>query len=461
MRFADLLLAPLALASTLAWAEGGKGRADDYGKPVSFTCPVGGEKFRQVIDTMGYPLEFWPDGGNPGSEWSDVELPECPSNGLVLMTRYQHEEGDSQEPYSAAEIARLPALIASPEYRAQLKDSRATRLLWLAERLGRPAAQRYHLLQRAAWVAKTPEDRKRWMARIASESDALIASPGFPPAFAAQVEVFAVNALRETGQWEAALSRIGALAARQAARFATKPRNPHVFDPSQDGSHYLHRMRAVILEKDDDPHPIGMMGERWASAVCRDLREVGARSKPAANTARGCARRKAEKDAEDAKYALLEELESNVAKREKLCRDTPIASRSVLETTTCDYLAQQLEDESSRARQQDEAQRLLADPVTLDAECKAVKISRDDTPASALGEACQKRRAALNEAETARLIELMEKTPAEYDRRCHYPYPQMTSEDPLEEACATIKSAREFEKFDKAAQQMSAKGSRP
>ena len=70
-----------------------EGPRHKYGEPVEFTCPVGGEKFSQIIDAFSFPLETYPDGGGPGSEQSDVQLPECPSNGLVLMNEYKHEEG--------------------------------------------------------------------------------------------------------------------------------------------------------------------------------------------------------------------------------------------------------------------------------------------------------------------------------------------------------------------------------
>ncbi|MEJ6009560.1 hypothetical protein [Novosphingobium aquae] len=434
-----------------------EGPRHTYGKPVEFTCPVGGEKFSQVIDAFSFPLETYPDGGGPGSEQSDVQLPECPSNGLVLMNEYKHEEGDSQEPYTTAEIARLPALIATPEYQALRKDSRAARLLWLSEKLGRPAWQRYHLLQRAAWVAKTPADRKRWMTRIADESEAMANAPGFPPDFAVQLDVFRINALRETGRWDEALKAIDALYAKADALRAKRPVNPHVVNQQEDDDgriDILERMRSVIADKDDDPHPVGMMGKRWANMICRDIDEPGKNPLIGPNTRRGCAKMKADAEFETAVTELETDLVGDVVKRDKICVRTPADKRSKLEARACEGAMAQVEWIADRAKMDAWAKRLLANPAILDVECKAVTIGRYDTPATALGKACQERARALHEKEFRRLRDLMQKNPAEYDNRCTYKYPQYVSEDPLEEACASVKSTRESEQDDNARQQV-------
>lgn len=423
-----------------------EGPHHNYGKPVEFTCPVGGEKFAQVIDAFTFPLESYPDGGGPGSEQSDVQLPECPSNGLILMNEYRHAEGDSQEAYTPAEIAKLPALIATPEYQALRKDSRAARLLWLSEKLGRPAWQRFHLLQRAAWVAKTPEDRKRWMTRIADESEALAAAPGFPPAFAIQLAAFRINALRETGRWDEALKAIDALYAKADAQRPKRPVNPHVVDMGGDDDgriDYLERMRAVIAEKDDDAHPVGMMGGRWARTICRDIDEPGKNPFLEKNTRRGCAKLKADEEESNALAELESKLNFDAVQRDKLCVRTPADKRSAIESKACESSLDQVKWQAKRARIDAEVKKLLANPAALDPQCKAVTIGKYDTPATALGKACQDRAADLHRKESTRLRLLMEKSPAEYDRRCTYKYPQFASDDPLEEACAAIKSDRE------------------
>lgn len=424
-----------------------EGPRHNYGKPVEFTCPVGGEKFKQVIDAFTFPLESYPDGGGPGSEGSDVQLPECPSNGLILMNEYRHAEGDSQEPYTAAEVARLPALIATPEYQALRKDSRAARLLWLSEKLGRPAWQRFHLLQRAAWVAKTPEDRKRWMMRIADESEAMAAAPGFPPMFAVQLDVFRINALRETGRWDEALKAIDALYAKADAQRPKRPVNPHVVHMNggdDDGKiDYLERMRAVIAEKDDDAHPVGMMGNRWASTICRDIDEPGRNPFLEKNTRRGCVKLKADDEESNALVELESKLNNDAVLRDKLCVRTPADKRSAIESKACESSLDQVKWQAERARIDAESKNLLANPAALDVQCKTVTIGKYDTPATALGKACQDRAADLHQKEATRLRLLIEKTPAEYLRRCTYKYPQFASDDPLEEACAAIKSDRE------------------
>ncbi|HEX4848281.1 MAG TPA: hypothetical protein VFV30_09055, partial [Novosphingobium sp.] len=260
-----------------------------------FICPVGGERFRQDTSFPTFPLESYPDGGGPGVEGSDAGLPECPSNGLVLLVPYKHEQGDSQEAYTPEEIARLPALIASPEYQALRKDTRAARLVWLAEKLGRPAWQRFHLLQRAAWVARTPEERRRWMTRIANEGEGLAASPGFPPVFAIEVRYYTVNALRELGRFDEASAMLArlrndALAQRRAER-GDQPPNPHVMETlDTDSLAGIEELQKAIDLRDDDRFPVSMMGEKWANLVCGDADDspIPITEK----TRQGCARRK-------------------------------------------------------------------------------------------------------------------------------------------------------------------------
>ncbi len=410
-----------------------------------FTCPVGGEKFKQDTSFITFPLEGYPDGGGPGVEGSDAGLPECPSNGLVLLVPYSHEQGDSQEAYTPEEIARLPALIASPEYQALRKESRAARLVWLAEKLGRPAWQRFHLLQRAAWVSRTPEERRRWMTRIAEEGEGLAASPGFPPAFAVEVRYFTVNALRELGRFDEAGAMLARLRTDEIARYRAQrgnaAPNPHVLDtdyPESLGG--IEMMQQAIDQRDDDRFPVSMMGDKWARLVCDDVDDspIPITEK----TRQGCARRKAERDRMEEERALSFKLTEDGALFAKVCRQPPVGQRTELQVKACADAESQRAWHKELAERDREAERLLANPAALDKQCQGVKIGRYDTPATALGEACQKRAEALRDRETERLVKQMERNPADYDRLCHWDYPQLTSEDPLEVACERIRSER-------------------
>ena len=441
------VLALLAATSSIAQDE------DAADAMVQFVCPVGGEKFSQNTLVPYYPLESYPDGGGPGVELSDLELPECPSNGLVLMIAYSHGEGDSQEPYSPSEVARLPGLIADPAYQALRKDTRAARLLWLAEQLGRPAGQRFHLIQRAAWVARTPAERRHWMERIANEGEALAASPGFPPQFAIEMRYFVINALRELGRFDEAgakLTQYRADAEREQSNLQSKkPPNPNVENFYQSEDHgNVDAMQQAIDERDDDRFPVSMMGSRWANSVCNKLDDSPVPVTPA--TRRGCAARKAAKDRDDEYQALYSKLSKDAALQTSVCLRRPSSKRSELENRVCRDLASQSAWEVELAQRHRVANALLAKPAALDQRCKAVTIGRNDTPANALAEACQRRASDLATRETARLIALMERKPSEYDRLCHWDYPETMSEDPVEAACASIKSDRDDKLRDQA-----------
>ena len=100
-----------------------------HGGPQTMTCPIGGEEFTAQV--LSHASEFGmprPDGLRKSSWLMPRPIPECPSNGLVLI-----------ENYDAATLAKLEPLIASDEYRAMARgDSTFYRAQWIATKLDRP-----------------------------------------------------------------------------------------------------------------------------------------------------------------------------------------------------------------------------------------------------------------------------------------------------------------------------------
>src|SRR5688500_7609394 len=259
-----------------------------------FTCPVGGKAFTQDVGYPTYPLVTFPDGSYPGDDLIDVQIPLCPDNGLVILPDYvaMQEPGTSAmiySAYSAAELARLPALIADPAYRALAPDGRHVQAHWLATRLGRPALTRLVLLQRATWAATDPALRRRLVGRRVEEGPALIDSADMPDPARRLFRFYIVNGLRELGRFDEALALIDTIE-RQG------PPVPAPVDPDSmyGPGAYAAQMRAVIEAKDIDRFPIALMPPKWANSICNgeDARPPYG---PLSATSRAtCARRQAE-----------------------------------------------------------------------------------------------------------------------------------------------------------------------
>ena len=198
-----LLAALLFAAPVMAIAQDNDGRE-------AFICAIGGEAFHQAVAVNFFPLESLPNGSSPGGDRSDIMVPICPGNGLAMAPKYDGNEGDPEAftDYSPAELAQLPALIASPAYKALSGEAAYWRLYWLATKLGRPVAQRFHLLQHVSWVGVTPELHRANLERFVTDADVLIADPAFDANRRTLARYYVANALRELGQFDAAKARL-------------------------------------------------------------------------------------------------------------------------------------------------------------------------------------------------------------------------------------------------------------
>ena len=184
----------------------------------SFTCPLGGEQLSQDVGYSAYPLLTLPDGSWLGDFAIGAQVPVCPGNGLVLIPKYDPYVADGDPGakfaypgYSPAELARLPALVASEEYRALKADGPYLQAWWLATKLGRPAYGRFNLLQRATWATRDPAQRRRLVERFVAEAPALIDAAQAPPEVRLFLKTYVVNAMRELGRFDEAQALLGGL----------------------------------------------------------------------------------------------------------------------------------------------------------------------------------------------------------------------------------------------------------
>jgi hypothetical protein len=450
--------APLAAQQAVEPAAENEASADIAHGTQKFTCPVGWEQFEQNVNWIGYPLAARPDGGVLGSEYTDVMIPECPGNGMVMVPK--HDSGGDNEaafaPYSPAELTKLPALIASPEYQALLKEARYYRLYWIGKKLGRPAAQQLHLMQHISYIfVPTPEQQRRYLEFFVAETDAILAGGQADEVLQLRFNFFVANALRRLGRFDEARTRIAQInvdaSALNGERSEKEPVNPHFESEFEDedenepeagiasiGSELLEAIEAG----DTDQHPVSMMGDRIASSICGDIDDA---VPPATEmTKRNCAKRVAYKKAVSVKFK--EELEAeevlmnDPAKLAAMCRATPAGKREKTLESAC--------SQSERATMREEietgAAKLLKNPKALDVQCKSVIIPGGYPMAkTALGEACKQRREVTREAETNALAAEFRKVPSEFARLCTVEYPDQSSDDPTEAACGRIKRERD------------------
>lgn len=446
MRAVQRIFAVFCSIALLPMAAAAQGGADKDQRGAEFTCPVGGETFRQDVEMMFYPLEGLPNGSSFGGQLSDRMVPVCPGNGLALAPAYDGNEGDPEAftDYTPEEIAKLPALIASAEYTAIAGEAAYLRLYWLATKLGRPALQRFHLLQHVSWVGATPEQHRANLERFVSLGEGLISAPDFDPERRWKARYFVANALRELGRFDEAKAKLDGLQAdwevEWAKLAAANPANPH-FEEDGEGQDYFSgsilSLLDAIAERDNDYHPVSMMGDKVANSTCGNLDD----SFPPAteNTKRGCAKRKADQARWQTDWQDGRSLRVDPAALAAQCKTFPVEQREEILANACDTAEYWVKYQERQA----EAKRLLKSPKALDLRCKGVNIpDRYSRAKTALGEACLKRRDIVLEADTTALAAKLREQPSEYDRLCTREYPDMHSMNPVELACERVQNER-------------------
>jgi hypothetical protein len=233
-----------------------------------FVCPVGGASFDQDVGYSAFPLVTLPDGSWLGDSLIDVQIPSCPDNGLVILPDYDAiaragDDAMAYHGYTPDEIARLPALIADPAYVSLKAEGRHAQAYWLATRLGRPARDRFTLLQRATWTAIDPALRRRLVERLAADGPALIDAADLPAPKKRFMRHYLINALRELGRFGEALALLEAVEAGDPAAMG-----PEGSEDRFAAADFATRMRLAIAEKDDGRFPAELLDGRMLSEIC-------------------------------------------------------------------------------------------------------------------------------------------------------------------------------------------------
>lgn len=237
-----------------------------------FTCPIGGKKFEQDVGYSAFPLITMPDGSWLGDTQIGVQIPACPDNELILIPDLERKDADGSDKilyaeYTPDERAKLPALIADPVYLALKEEGRYAQAWWLATQLGRPAYDRFFMLQRSTWATSDPVKRKRLVARFASEGPAIIeAMPGgaVQNGFA---RLYIANALRELGRFDEASALIDVI--ERDARSAPEP------EASEEDGRWevigaMEPLRLAVTQKDDGRFAAEMLPNRMVNPICNN-----------------------------------------------------------------------------------------------------------------------------------------------------------------------------------------------
>lgn len=330
----------LLLAPSLALAQTASEEKSEGFHVMEFTCPLGGEKFKQDVGYYSLPMVRFADGSWLGDVGIDAQIPKCPNNALVLVPDYDRMSG-SELAYTRltpAQTAKLGALVDDPAYRALAAKTKHERALWLAGQLGLPEATRWHLLQRLTWTATDPAERKRLVARFAAEGPAL--SAGFTDwkeQFLAHY--MQANALRELGRFEEASLALRNAVERMPAEAGLK--SP---DDANEIANSAANLQEVIEAKDDDRFPIGLSSEKWRSRACGGGELPPPYGPLTAHGRAACEKIRTRLASIEDTFQEAAKFGENPTERDRLCASTPENKRSPGLAEACRFAQSKRDD---------------------------------------------------------------------------------------------------------------------
>lgn len=356
------ILAFIMLLALVGTASAKKAEAPVEYDKRSFTCPVGGKSFTQKVGYSSFPLITLTDGSWLGDQEIGVQVPVCPDNGALLLPDFEEMTEDDPNnvdyvSYSAADLAKLPGLIANPEYLARKADGAYAQAYWLATQLGRPALGRFHYLQRATWAARDVALRKKLVTVFATDGPALIDAMAASEIQRVHYRTFIVNALRELGRFDEATALLDKMTASVLTPMqGDDPDN--IYGPEE----FAPEMRLAISEKDDGRFPAEMLDRRMVGDICDEkLIILYGPTKPSTKAACKIRRVREAKESNDTEAAF--KLREDKPALDGKCAATPEEKRDGALKKACDFA---LDD-----RDRIEGNRLAKDGPTLAAACEA------------------------------------------------------------------------------------------
>lgn len=300
-------------------------------KPEIFICPLTGKRFEQIVTHPHYPIESFPDGSHLGDEWIDMQIPECPDDRLLILPDYAASDQSSGKlayhAYSANELAQLPGLIATAEWRELMGQTRHLRAYWLASQIRRPAKERYQLLLHAPWGAESDNQRRTALDALVSDLPEVVAEFEDPPEDRIFALYYVVDALRQLGRFEEALALADTLDAQPVD---AEPGEDPDWEHARSG--FSEQQRRAIALEDSDRFAIETLDDRMAGRLCAVDEFQGMRGPNAGRSCKAREDRLAQQQEEfDAVYALLDDREALA----KNCEIIPLGSRGSTLAEAC------------------------------------------------------------------------------------------------------------------------------
>lgn len=339
-----------------------------------FTCPLGGETFKQAVSHPHLVLESFPDGSHPGDEWIDQLIPECPENGLLILPDYTATPEGQSPPeylaYSATDLSRLPGLLTSADWLALEGQTRTLRGYWLATQLRRPVKDRWELLLYAGWGAENADQRRtalEWLVRDGPGLIEAVFAGEEDERFWASERI--VNALRELGRFDEAMAMLGG-----------------EFLPAGDdaaGAEADVPMLLALAARDDDRFAIDLLSDNMAGRVC-NLPDYAPYRGP--HAAERCAARDERARIREAVFEESFALGQDAAKLDVQCAAVAEADRRPALKQACSFRQSDLT--------QAEGERLLAQDTDTVAEACWANPGKDFTM-TAMAVACNRYRSAM------------------------------------------------------------------
>lgn len=339
--------------------------------PRSFICPLGGERFEQVVEFPHFPLETFPDGSHPGDEFINAEIAACPGNGLVILPDYRREGAPPFSGFTAEELAKLPGLIADPAYQALAAEGRHAQAWWLARALGRPAWYQYDLMLRATWHAADGKDREAALTRLVDHGSAALdaiarTQDKRQAAGTLGQRLIIANALRELGRFDDAAMLLGDLEKQVGALPGVDDEdNPEGWDYNVVFGGEIAKLSEAIGNGNQRRRPMAMMSSKWAAAVCNSADERPLDEATAAE----CAERESSLAQDSAESERVSQLLEDPEALTRLCTDMADKRDAAL-ARACD--AQQFMTDMAAG------DAMKADPVTLARRCEATPEDQRD-----------------------------------------------------------------------------------
>lgn len=173
---------------------------------MAFTCPIGGEKFTQTMDTSGTRIGMMTDTRPVGPIATPFSLAQCPSNKFVMF----------KKEFSPDELAKFERVVNSAEYQ-QIAAQSPSYFAWgrMMELAGenQDAQQMMNIFLQASWQSESQES----FSKTLEYADKVLANKAISSKDAINTQFLRGEMLRKLGRFDEA-KRV----------FTTLQKNPEV-----------------------------------------------------------------------------------------------------------------------------------------------------------------------------------------------------------------------------------------